>query len=260
MKNLSDFTQLAYLKSAAIRPDAEVHSDARLAYLLTPSRPERWYNGFSRCHYGPEDFETLARLTLDLKKRGINFNWHLWTGSSHPALYEFLTQRVGMVPVARGQFLSKEITPDTIATSDFDMRPLGPEHLEDFVRAKMLGWGNTDEVRAEVRAAAEYHLGDPRNVSLGLWQDSHLVAAVSAYCENHMAYLRGDFVLPDLRGRGLYRELVAYREAFLAARGVRYLTGIADESSSEPILRRQGYEIHESIRVLALRPTPWVSL
>jgi len=260
VKNLSDFTQLAYLKSAAIRPDAELHCDARLAYLLTPSRPERWYNGFARCHYGPEDFDKLAKLTQDLKKRGINFNWHLWTGSSHPALYEFLTQRVGMVSVARGQFLSKAIVPTASAAHGTHLRPLGPEHLEDFVRAKMLGWGNAPEHAAEIRAAAAHALGDPRHVSLGLWQGARLVAAVSAYCENHLAYLRGDFVLPECRGRGHYRELLSYREAFLAARGVRHLTGIADESTSEPILRRQGYEIHETIRVLALRPTPWVSL
>lgn len=54
------------------------------------------------------------------------------------------------------------------------------------------------------------------------------------------AGLFGGAVSPRFQGRGLYRAMVAARAASAKARGVRYLTTGAQETS-RPILQRLGF-------------------
>ena len=54
------------------------------------------------------------------------------------------------------------------------------------------------------------------------------------------ASLWGGGTLPDWRGRGIYRAIVAYRANLAAERGFRYLQVDASEDS-RPILERQGF-------------------
>jgi GNAT superfamily N-acetyltransferase len=55
-----------------------------------------------------------------------------------------------------------------------------------------------------------------------------------------VARLLGGSTLPQWRGRGIYRALVAARAQRAAARGVKYLQVDASEDSA-PILRRLGF-------------------
>ena len=54
------------------------------------------------------------------------------------------------------------------------------------------------------------------------------------------ARLLGGSTLPQWRGRGIYRALVAVRARCAAARGVKYLQVDASDDSA-PILRRLGF-------------------
>lgn len=55
------------------------------------------------------------------------------------------------------------------------------------------------------------------------------------------AGLFGGGTLPQWRGRGIYRALVAHRAQLAAARGYRYLY-VDASSQSSPILRRLGFD------------------
>jgi GNAT superfamily N-acetyltransferase len=93
-----------------------------------------------------------------------------------------------------------------------------------------------------------------RNVLAGLAQEPPTVAAVVAMAgetpisagrvEFHsgtdFASIWGGGTLPQWRGRGVFRALVAHRAALAAARGFRYLQ-VDASPDSRPILRRLGF-------------------
>ncbi|MFJ6214848.1 GNAT family N-acetyltransferase [Streptomyces sp. NPDC092296] len=65
-------------------------------------------------------------------------------------------------------------------------------------------------------------------------------ARLELYPGTGFAGLWGGGTLPDWRGRGIYRALVAHRAKLAAERGYRYLQVDASDQSS-PILRRLGF-------------------
>jgi GNAT superfamily N-acetyltransferase len=65
-------------------------------------------------------------------------------------------------------------------------------------------------------------------------------ARVDFYAGSEFAGLFGGGTLPQWRGRGIYRALVAYRAQLAAARGYRYLQ-VDASPESRPILERLGF-------------------
>jgi GNAT superfamily N-acetyltransferase len=65
-------------------------------------------------------------------------------------------------------------------------------------------------------------------------------ARVDFYAGTEFAGLFGGGTLPQWRGRGIYRALVAYRAQLAAARGYRYLQ-VDASAESRPILERLGF-------------------
>jgi ribosomal protein S18 acetylase RimI-like enzyme len=84
------------------------------------------------------------------------------------------------------------------------------------------------------------------------WAGDAPVAAarVEFHYGSDFASLWGGGTLPDWRGRGVFRSMVAHRAAEAAARGFRYLQVDASEDS-QPILERLGF-------VELARTTPFV--
>jgi GNAT superfamily N-acetyltransferase len=66
-------------------------------------------------------------------------------------------------------------------------------------------------------------------------------ATASYFAFPRSAHLLGGVVLPQHRGSGLYRALVAARLGHARARGISLATTHARESSSAPILERLGF-------------------
>jgi GNAT superfamily N-acetyltransferase len=73
------------------------------------------------------------------------------------------------------------------------------------------------------------------------YQGDVLAATAGYYAHARSAYLIGGVVLPEMRGRGLYRALVGARLAHAAARGYTLVTTHAREATSAPILERLGF-------------------
>lgn len=65
-------------------------------------------------------------------------------------------------------------------------------------------------------------------------------ARIEFHRGTEFASLWGGGTLPEWRGRGVFRALVAYRAALAAKRGYRYLQ-VDATSDSQPILRRLGF-------------------
>ena len=91
--------------------------------------------------------------------------------------------------------------------------------------------------------------GDPNNVVYLAYVDGEPVARASAAFGEHAVSLFGGSTLPEARGRGAYRALVAARWADAVARGTPVLVTQAGPMS-RPILARLGFREVCEIRIL----------
>jgi ribosomal protein S18 acetylase RimI-like enzyme len=90
---------------------------------------------------------------------------------------------------------------------------------------------------------------DPRNVVYLAYADGKPVAGASASFGEHGVSLFGGSTLPEARGRGAYRALVAARWEDAVERGTPVLVTQAG-SMSQPILARLGFRAVCEIRIL----------
>ena len=97
---------------------------------------------------------------------------------------------------------------------------------------------------SELRAELIAQLRDsPRSIAMvvAMAGDEPVCSArIDFYAGAEFAGLYGGGTLPQWRGRGIYRALVAYRAQLAAARGYRYLQADASPES-RPILQRLGF-------------------
>lgn len=261
MESLEQFTQRAYLATAAVWSDSQVMDSPSLAYVSSAGSPERWSNAVVRCLYGPKDFFKIKTLSEEFDRRAINFNWHLWP-SSHPELYTFLTNEIGLVNIGQGLAITKHLsTDDTEAeSSPTEIVPLNAQLLDQYVEAKIIGWPTPATLRPQIREAAQKFLANAQNETFVLCRIKKVVAALSAYTENEKGYLRGSFVIPEFRGQGLFGQLLRHCEKTLARKSIALLVGIANQDTSAAACLKNQYKVFGEISVLARKKSPWLSL
>ena len=97
----------------------------------------------------------------------------------------------------------------------------------------------TDPLAAYIRA----QLDDPSGRQ-GLFlarHDGRPAAAAGCVASGKSLHLQGGVVLPEFRGRGIYRALTEARLRFAIARGLTLATVHAKRSTSAPLLARFGF-------------------
>jgi GNAT superfamily N-acetyltransferase len=72
--------------------------------------------------------------------------------------------------------------------------------------------------------------------------------------EREFATLWGGGTLPEWRGRGIYKALVAQRARVASARGYKYLWVLASDES-RPILRRLGFDVIANVTTYSWEPS-----
>jgi GNAT superfamily N-acetyltransferase len=103
-------------------------------------------------------------------------------------------------------------------------------------------WGDPD-TRGLAEMLAERRAFDPRSIAVYVAEaDGELVCAAWVRFRGDAAFatLNGAATVPEWRGRGVYRALLAQRAGLAAERGCRYLQVDASEDS-RPILERLGF-------------------
>ncbi|MBA4013366.1 MAG: GNAT family N-acetyltransferase [Phenylobacterium sp.] len=123
------------------------------------------------------------------------------------------------------------------------------DDLDDFVRANGEAFGQEEPWQ---RDAFRDRLDDPDLALFVAYVQGRPVASARLEMAEGRAFglLFGGGVAPAHRGQGLYRALVAVRAAEAKARGLRYLS-IEARDTSRPILERLGF-------APAVRETTWV--
>jgi GNAT superfamily N-acetyltransferase len=188
--------------------------------------------------------QLIARQRDYFAARGQSAEWKTWGYDEPPDLGTRL-RGAGFVPeptetVLIGpteQMASEPVLPEGVVlrqvTSEADMRRIGA--MQSAV------WGEDWSPQAAELAAAVAATPD----LVLVWTaeaDGEVVSSgrLDIRPGSDFAGLWGGSTLPQWRGRGIYRALVARRAQAAAARGVRYLQVDATDASA-PILRRLGF-------------------
>jgi GNAT superfamily N-acetyltransferase len=187
----------------------------------------------------------IARQRDYFAARGQAVEWKTY-GYDEPADLPDRLRAAGFVPedpetvvVALTTAIAAEpVLPDGVVlrqvTADADMRRIGA--MESEVWHTDRDWSATHLIREVAAAPDEY-------IVLTAEAAGQVVAAgwLEMRPGSLFAGLWGGATLPEWRGRGIYRALVARRAQLAAARGVRYLQ-VDASSDSAPILRRLGFQ------------------
>ncbi len=192
----------------------------------------------------------------ETRRRGLPLvEW--WVGwSSPPSLADELLAN-GLEPSDEPVLTGMTSDTEPPATPHVDVRPV--ETVEQFLEAMAVDWEVwqvSDEQREERRAAAAGHFADDRASGMAhLWaafEDGRAVGFGRALDLEEGVALMGGAVLPEARGRGIYRAVVRARWDHAVERETPLLVVQAGPMSA-PVLDGLGFERHGEIRLFADR-------
>jgi GNAT superfamily N-acetyltransferase len=124
------------------------------------------------------------------------------------------------------------------------------QDVADFEQVNALAWGYPPPAAADVERA---YANLARGSFIGCWHGTP--AGAGGYSlVGDVARLWGTAVVPEFRGRGVYKALVRARLAEATVRGARLALVHAMHDTSSPILQRLGFAVYGQRRVIAFRP------
>lgn len=236
-------------------PDTRVIERPGWMQLVTPSLPQGGLNEVCLAVLAPEEADARIDATIaEYRALGIKFRWTIGPDSAPSDLAERLRTRGLRPETTWGVALAiADTTPPW--PEGVTVEPVDESNVEAFTEVMARGW---EMEPAPLLAFHRRVLASARErlpMQLARWHgEPGGAAAVSMLPRS--AYLMGAVVLPEHRGRGLYRALVAARLRHAAARGTTLATSQARQDTSFPILRRLGFRAVCELTVLSERPAP----
>jgi len=202
-----------------------------------------WTNGGLNCvalTVVPEDeIEAVIERTIaQYTDLGLKFRWVVDPESRPLDLAERLA-RHGLVSEAGRAMACPTASAEATRVPDLTVDAVTLDNLPDFERVMAEGWA------MDPAAVRPYHLAilaEPVRFRMYVarWRGA-LAGCAAQTCFTRSTFLTGGVVLPEFRGRGVYRALVAARLRDAAASGVGLATTHARVATSAPILARVGF-------------------
>ncbi len=217
-------------------------------YVLWMGRgDEPGWNVAQRFRLAADEVESVrAEIHEALRARGrTSCTWEVGSSATPPDLVDRLLA-LGLVPdepdyLAIGMVLDR---PPAHAPTDVEVRRAEtPEDHLEAARIAAVAFGMPEP------AGREEGEPDPQNVVYLAYVDGKPVARATGSFSEHGATLFGGATLPEARGRGAYRALVAARWDDAVERGTPVLVTQAGKMS-RPILERLGFRSVCEIRIL----------
>jgi GNAT superfamily N-acetyltransferase len=193
---------------------------------------------------GDEVDELIARKVRVFAERGERFEWKLHAHDQPPDLAQrllaagFIPEEVETVVIAPVSTVAGEPRlPDGVRLREVSARA----DLDRIAAMEEAVWGDGRNWLADSLEAE--HAADPSALTIVVAEagdDVVCAAWIRFAAGSEFASLWGGGTLPDWRGRGIYRAIVAYRANLAAQRGFRYVQVDASDDS-RPILERLGF-------------------
>ncbi len=208
--------------------------------IITPSLKQGGLNEVIHSELSPEETDAvIERTRAEYERDDLLFRWRV-TPETRPS---DLADRL-----AEHGFIRSSLCALAQATSIEDPDPpgvfveeVGPENVGLFTRMIAEGFGMDPGPLGRFHRQVVETPGR-RNHMFVAHLDDTLAGAANMVLFERSVLLQGAVVVPALRGRGVYRALVARRLRFARARGVALATVHANENTSAPILLRAGFE------------------
>jgi GNAT superfamily N-acetyltransferase len=221
-------------------PDLRVIERPGWHQLITPSFKQGSMNGVSLSLLEPSQADAIIDTTIEqYRQLDIPFRWNVLPHSTPTDLGERLARR-GLtcswtVGVAGSTSLPIEASDDPI-----HVEAVGLDRVEVFSDVVADGWECDREPFAALNRMAVAHPAYGQHLFIASY-DGKPAAAAMYMAFARSAYLIGGVVLPEFRGKGVYRALVAARLRDAAARGLSLATSHAMADTSAPLLLRMGF-------------------
>ncbi|MEZ4427172.1 MAG: GNAT family N-acetyltransferase [Nannocystaceae bacterium] len=234
-------------------PDTRVVERPGWMQLVTPSLRGGGMNEVRLAALAPADVDAVIDATLaEYRALGIRFRWTVGPDSSPPDLADRIAAR-GLV-AERSLGLARALAGLAVPPAPgVTVAPVDAQNVEVFSEVMGRGWGMDPgpllALNRHVLAA-----GGGRAPMYLACLDGQPAAAAASFLLPRSAYLMGAVVLPEHRGRGLYRALISARAQAAARQGLTIVTTLAREATSAPILRRLGFAVVCRLTVLVDRP------
>jgi GNAT superfamily N-acetyltransferase len=203
---------------------------------------------------GEELDALIARQVEFFAERGEPFEWK-FHGHDLPADLPDHLRAAGLVPEEKETVVIGRVdavAADPTVPDGVDIREVGGP--DDFARIQQLEESVWDSDHSWVYDLAEERAADPEGLRIFVAEaGDHVVCAAWVRFPSNTEFVTywGGATLPDWRGRGIYRALVAHRAKLAAERGRRYIEVDASDDS-RPILERLGF-----VAVTTTTPYVW---
>ncbi|MEZ4450476.1 MAG: GNAT family N-acetyltransferase [Nannocystaceae bacterium] len=225
----------------ALPPDAEVIARPGWWQLRTPSFRRGGFNEVALSVLTDEEADAVIDETIDgYRRRGLRFRWRLGPGSAPADLGERLAarglQRTITWAMARGTDRLEDFRADAPAIR---VERVDAGNVDVFTEVNGRGWSmDPAPLRASNRRIVAS--GCPTGLFLATWEGAPAAASAVEF-RDRSAFLIGGVVLPEFRGRGLYRALLRARLQAAADLGLTLAVTHAIVETSGPILSSLGF-------------------
>lgn len=221
-------------------PDTRVIERAGWMQLVTPSLPQGGLNEVSLAVLAPHELDAVVDETIaEYRTLGIRFRWTIGPDSA-PAELAARVEARGLEPSIGWAVACPIEDVDPAVPPAVTVEPVDETNVEAFTTVMARGW---EMDAAPLLAFHRRVLATARErLPMQLARiDGEPAAAAATALQPRTAYLMGAVVVPEHRGRGLYRALVASRLQHAARQGCTLATSHARAETSHPILRRLGF-------------------
>jgi GNAT superfamily N-acetyltransferase len=221
-------------------PDTEVIDRPGWFQILTPSFRQGGLNEVSFAQIDGDVDAVIDATLARYESLGLRFRWAIPPGTRPADLGERLRKR-GMTEETSILMVAAIADVHIAPPPDITVVPVDLGNLEAYAETNAAGWGVDP---APMIAFNRHLLANPTGIhhSFLAYQDGRPVAAANYAALGRSAYFMGGVVLPEFRGRGAYRALLAARLDHAAARGIPLATTHARRTTSAPILAALGFQ------------------
>ncbi|MFO7566003.1 MAG: GNAT family N-acetyltransferase [Enhygromyxa sp.] len=221
-------------------PGTEVIERAGWLQLVTPSFRLGGLNEVIYAQLDEQQADAVIEATIaEYRALGLRFRWTV-TPACRPA---DLPQRLAARGLERLELAGMVRDTEGLAEVDdpeIEVERVDAASLAHCIAVLAAGWGVEP---ASLEDYSRAQVADPeRRYALFLARHrGRPAAAAGCIALERSLFLQGGVVLPEFRGRGLYRALVAARLRYAATRGLGLVTVHADCSTSAPLLEHFGF-------------------
>ncbi len=244
-----DAIDRAPLRAFVPMPDTRIVDEPDRRFVITPSRAEGAYNEVAHFSARGEDADAaIDAILAEYRLHEVPHKWSVGPRSSPADLAERLRARGMLSWWARGMCCDTSLPiksgPGVTVTR------AAPDERQTLYTTMARGWDRPlewaeRELSRVLAERADTHLLYLARV------DGEPAGAAGVVLLPSYGYLVSAVVLPELRGRGVYRALVAARLQRLVESGRDLAVTQAREASSAPILERLGFETVYRFRMCA---------